>query len=134
MISEELTETETPKTLQQATAGLINLSSRDESVRPILIDNPFLGYLHSLITDKTNQHADLVCMLLSNLAKNPKVESLFGLNVLEVEGFSEKDVLGQLMETFVRGENKKWNPNANFDFLANVWGDITRVDPFCSMY
>lgn len=134
MISEELTETETPKTLQQATAGLINLSSRDESVRPILIDSPFLGYLHSLITDKTNQHADLVCMLLSNLAKSPKIESLFGLHVPEVEGLSEKGVLGQLMETFVRGGNKKWNPNANFDFLANVWGDITRVDLLCSMY
>ena len=68
-------------------------------------------------------------MLLSNLAKSPKIEVLFRLNVPEVEGLTEKSVLGQLMEVFVLGENKRWNENATFDFLANVWGDITRVIP-----
>ena len=100
---------------------------------PILIDEPFLGGVHSLITDKENPHADLVCMLLSNLAKSPRIEILCGLKVPEVEGLTEKDVLGQLMEVLVLGENKKWNTQANFDFLVNVWGDITRVNlpSFC---
>ena len=52
---------------------------------------------------------------------------MLGVKVAEVEGLTEKNVLGQLMEVFVLGENKKWNPNATFDFLANVWGDLTRV-------
>lgn len=66
-------------------------------------------------------------MLLSNLAKSPRIEVLLDLKVSEVNGLTEKDVLGQLMEVFVLGENKKWNQHATFDFLGNVWGDITRV-------
>jgi hypothetical protein len=66
-------------------------------------------------------------MLLSNLAKSPRIETLLGLKLPEVEGLQEKSVLGQLMEAFVVGENKKWNEHATYDFLANVWGDITRV-------
>lgn len=66
-------------------------------------------------------------MFLSNLAKSPRIETIIGVKVPGVEGLTEKTVLGQLMEVFVLGENKKWNPNATFDFLANVWGDITRV-------
>ena len=96
-------------------------------MRTILIDDSFMSYLISILTDKTHRHADLVCMLLSNLAKSPRIETLLGLKVAEVDGLREKTVLGQLMEVFVLGENKRWNPNANFDFLANVWGDLTRV-------
>jgi len=66
-------------------------------------------------------------MLLSNLAKSPRIEVLLSLTTTPVEGLREKSVLGQLMEVFVLGENKKWNEKATFDFLANVWGDITRV-------
>ena len=98
-------------------------------MRTLLIDEPFLGYLHSIITDKAHKQADLVCMLLSNLAKSPRIEVLFALKVVGGEGLTEKSVLGQLMEVFVLGENKKWNENANFDFLGNVWGDLTRVFP-----
>ena len=117
-----------PKTSQQALAGLINLSSREENVRTILLDGHFLTFLIGLVTDKSYLQADLACMLLSNLAKSSKIEVLFGLKLPEVEGLTEKSVLGQLMEVFVLGENKKWNENATFDFLANVWGDITRVN------
>ena len=118
---------QTPKTSQQAIAALINLSSREEALRTILIDDHFLSYLHSIITDKTHEHADLVCMLLSNLAKSAKIEALLGLSVPEIDGLAEKTILGQLMEVFVVGEDKKWNELATYDFLANVWGDITRV-------
>lgn len=72
-------------------------------------------------------------MLLSNLAKSPRIEILLGLKVPEVDGLTEKDVLGQFMEVFVLGEDKKWNEHANFDFLASVWGDLTRVANFHSL-
>ena len=96
-------------------------------MQDLLIDEPFLRYLHSIITDKSHEHADLVCMLLSNLAKSPRIELLLNLKVPAVEGLTETDVLRQLMEVFVLGENKKWNKHANFDFLGNVWGDLARV-------
>jgi hypothetical protein len=66
-------------------------------------------------------------MLLSNLGKSEKIEALFGLKTGRLEDLTETSVLGQLMEVFVVGEGKKWNRHANFDFLANVWGDLTRV-------
>lgn len=66
-------------------------------------------------------------MLLSNLGKSEKIEALFGLKTGKVEGLVETSVLGQLMEIFVLGEGNKWNTHANFDFLGNVWGDLTRV-------
>jgi hypothetical protein len=66
-------------------------------------------------------------MLLSNLGKSEKIEPLFRLKTGAVEGLTETSVLGQLMEVFVVGEGKNWNTHANFDFLANVWGDLTRV-------
>jgi Domain of unknown function (DUF383) len=119
---------QTPKTPQQAIAALINLSSREESLRASVIDAPFLEYTHSIITDKTHKHADLACMLLSNLSKSPQIKVLLEIKVPEREGLAEKTVLGQLMEIFVLGENKRWNENATFDFLGNVWGDMSRVD------
>jgi Domain of unknown function (DUF383) len=66
-------------------------------------------------------------MLLLNLAKSPKIELIFKIKGSQVEGLEEKDTLGQLMEMYVRGENKKWNENANFNFLSGFWGDISRV-------
>lgn len=92
-----------------------------------MIDAPFLTFLHSLITNKDYERADFPCMLLSNLGKNAKIEVLFGLKTGSVEGLTETSVLGQLMEVFVVGDGKKWNPHANFDFLGNVWGDVTQV-------
>jgi hypothetical protein len=70
-------------------------------------------------------------MLLSNLGKSEKIEALFGLKTGKVEGLTETSVLGQLMEVFVVGEGKKWNTHANFDFVGNVWGDLTRVAYLC---
>jgi len=116
-----------PNTAQQAIAGLINLSSRDPEFRNLLIDEHFLALLVSIITDREHEHADLACMLLSNLGKSEKIEALFGLKTNKVEGLTETTVLGQLMEVFFVGEGKKWNPHANFDFVGNVWGDLTRV-------
>jgi hypothetical protein len=103
------------------------LSSRDAEFRNILIDEHFLAFLVSIITDKEYEHADLACMLLSNLGKSEKIEALFGLKTGKVEGLTETSVLGQLMEVFVVGEGKKWNTHANFDFVGNIWGDLTRV-------
>jgi Domain of unknown function (DUF383) len=131
MYTPEFSLTQTVKTSQQAIAALINLSSQEEEVRTLLIDDAFLGYLVSIITDQGHEHADLVCMLLSNLAKSQKIEGLLGVKSPEVEGLREKIVLGQLMEVFVIGENRKWNQHATFDFLGNVWGDITRVIISC---
>jgi Domain of unknown function (DUF383) len=96
----------------------------------VIIDREFLSLLHFLITDKEHQYTDWAVMLLSNLAKSDKINILFGIQAPPVEGLAETTLLGQLLEVFSIGEGKKWNTHANFNFLANFFGDLSRVLSF----
>lgn len=44
------------------------------------------------------------------------------------EGVEEEvHALELLLEVFLRGEGKKYNPNANYDFLASVFANVSTV-------
>lgn len=86
--------------------------------------------------------ADLACMLLSNMTKVESV-SVILLNMrLFSKPQSEEDVkagaeqendveaLDLLLEVFLKGDSKKYNPNANYDFLASVFANVSTVSPF----
>lgn len=49
-----------------------------------------------------------------------------------VEEGKEEEVhaLELLLEVFLRGEGKKYNPNANYDFLASVFANVSTVSSF----
>lgn len=74
--------------------------------------------------------ADLACMLLANVAKDDAIERLVHLTRKPATGAvtSSDRALDQLMDCFVRGAERKLNPHATFDFLANVFADLTRFD------
>ena len=42
----------------------------------------------------------------------------------EIEVFEALDIL---LEVFLKGEGNKFNPNANFDFLASVFANVSTV-------
>ena len=47
------------------------------------------------------------------------------------EGVEEEvRALDLLLEVFLRGEGKKYNPNANYDFLASVFANVSTVSAF----
>lgn len=89
-------------------------------------------------------------MLLSNLSKVEQVSlQLLGLRVpftIRPEAVDESDkdktvpaapvdapiedeiaALDLLLEVFLRGEGKKYNPNATYDFLAPVFANVSTV-------
>jgi hypothetical protein len=68
-------------------------------------------------------------MLLSNLAKGDQIKALLTLNRKSLGDISQSDeAMNQLMDCFVQGAEKKLNPHANFDFLANLFSDLTRFE------
>lgn len=81
-------------------------------------------------------------MLLSNMSKLDSVSrQILGLRVpvsskssagegdaaASAEGDDEIAALDLLLEVFLRGEGKKYNPNANYDFLASVFANVSLV-------
>lgn len=87
-------------------------------------------------------------MLLSNMSKIEKVSlQLLKLrlsfattpNVLldpaaeppstEPREIEVVEALDVLLEVFLKGEGKKYNPNANYDFLASVFANVSTIPP-----
>lgn len=66
-------------------------------------------------------------MLLSNLAKSDAIKSLISLrrktNISECES---DGAMNQLLDVYVRGHDKTLNQYANYDFLTNLFSDLTR--------
>lgn len=71
-------------------------------------------------------------MLLSNLSKLETVSHQLLKLTLAVptatEGETEDLIaLDVMLEVFLKGEGKKYNPNANYDFLASVFANVSTV-------
>ncbi|ORY86762.1 DUF383/DUF384 domain-containing protein [Protomyces lactucae-debilis] len=117
-----------PKTAHDSLTCLINLS-QDLLIRAKLMDDLFFNQLLAIIVSKDHGLADLACMLLSNLAKGDQIKSLLTLKRKSLGDISQStEAMNQLMDCFVQGAEKKLNPYANFDFLANLFSDLTRFE------
>ncbi|KAJ8297158.1 Protein HGH1 [Rhodotorula toruloides] len=123
-----------------AISALINLSSMLEVVQRLHKLPGFVTGLVRLIVDEKALLSDLACMLLSNMSKFDSVSrQILGLRVPVgskastgegeaaggTEGEDEIAALDLLLEVFLRGEGKKYNPNANYDFLASVFANVS---------
>ncbi|KAJ3309657.1 hypothetical protein HDV04_005844 [Boothiomyces sp. JEL0838] len=115
--------TDEPLTAHDALASLVNLS-KDVSFVGTMANNAFLTNLLP-----KNVNADLCCMLLNNLSKYPIIADI--LLPLDSNGTHRID---NLLEIFVRGEASVYNPNANFDFLAGVFANLTVTPQGCNFF
>lgn len=119
--------------VQQSTTILANLCD-DVTARKLIVDDEeFLEYLSWKICDLSNASADIMCILLSNLAKEDKVTKVFSFVKREDDGipldkevFKSNKVMDCLMDCFVKGYDRKLNKYANFDYLAYFFADISR--------
>ncbi|KAF8473158.1 hypothetical protein BDZ91DRAFT_770467 [Kalaharituber pfeilii] len=125
-----------PHNSKNALTVLVNLSS-DPSVLALLVNDPeFVELLMSRITDLTFSGADLVAMLLANMAKHDS----FPATILSLkrkvstgpagkgEGVSSStSAMDQLMDCFVKGSGKRLNKEANFDYLSYFFADVSRA-------
>lgn len=68
-----------------------------------------------------------MAMLLANLTKHDSLKSLLNQKQTPpTELGSDDSVLNQLMDLFVKGQDKGYNKNAEFDYLAYVFADLSK--------
>lgn len=66
-------------------------------------------------------------MLLANLAKWDTLKRIFGKKQRCPEGLGSDDlVINQLLDLFVKGPDRSYNKNADFDYLAYLFADLAK--------
>ncbi|KAI8330413.1 hypothetical protein BC941DRAFT_440434 [Chlamydoabsidia padenii] len=117
---------EDPITAHDALKALINLSG-DPLVQKELDDEEFIKYLCLLITIPKSVLADLACMLLSNMTKNEAIcVKLLDTKTNALPGLSDSTrLMDHLVEAFHSGHKKAYNPEAEYNFLASVFSNLS---------
>lgn len=122
--------------VQQSVTILANLCDDDQLRKLIASDQEYLGWLSWKICDQENTSADIMSVLLSNLAKEDYITKIFEFNrentknkelpSLDGSAFKSDRVIDCLMDCFVKGYDRKLNKYANYDFLSYFFADISR--------
>ncbi|KAL7266197.1 Protein hgh1 [Rhizina undulata] len=115
---------------KNALTMLVNLSDDKAVLEELAMDDAFLELLLSKITDPEYPNADLVAMLLANLAKSDDIQRILYLKrAVPTKGnvSTSSNAMDQLMDCFVKGVEKGLNKEADFDFLAYFFADISRL-------
>lgn len=109
---------------------LTNLCDAAEMRKIIVEDADFLKYLIAAICNPHNTNADLMCILLSNLAKNDSITKVLGMVIDRDENqkkiFKSDKAIDCLMDCFVKGADRSLNKFANYDYLAYFFADLSR--------
>lgn len=117
--------------VSQSVTILANLCD-DLTMRTLIVeDEDYLKYLITSIISPTNTNADLMCILLTNLAKNDSINKLFEFKLKHENEetkniFKSENALDCLMDCFVKGADRSLNKYANYDYLAYFFADISR--------
>ena len=139
-----------PACVHDGLRGLINLSG-DPLICEQLNGDVFLARLVQIATSAIAIETDLACMLLGNLTKDDAIcKKLIDVSLVldapplslptkddealekgspplvEGQRFSIR-VMDRLLQVFLRGESRGYNPNAEFHFLASVFANASLV-------
>ena len=115
----DLTTDPQPLISRDAHLALLNLSVQEDFVRHVVELQAIPKFLQ-FVADPTWKEADKVCMLFSNLTRHLSGAEAF-VRAITAEGSVS---LCQLVHIFDR---KGYNKDANFDYLAAVFSNITQV-------
>lgn len=118
-----------PKIAEHAITILINLTSNEPDVlENVATDARFLGIAIGLLTDPAEPNANLISMLLANLAKHDALLSLLTTKLpAPPAALSTSDLaLNQLMDLFVKGAAGAYNPHADYDYLSYLFADMAK--------
>ncbi|KAJ1652605.1 Protein hgh1 [Dispira simplex] len=115
----------------QALRGLINASGDDDTLR-YFDHSEFLTYVGTQLVLPTCVQSDLFCMLLANLSKHePIARALVNTLTLPPTALRSakspnlEPLLAQFCDVFVRGMDKQYNPDADYNFLASTFANVT---------
>lgn len=77
--------------------------------------------------DPKEKNADLVCMLVANLAKSPNITKLLTLSRAVPKSLSTSPfAIDQLLDCFVKGATGTYNADANYDYLSYPVADLAK--------
>lgn len=123
---------ETGQTLvTQSVTILANLCD-DIIMRNLIVeDEEYLKFLVQSIINLKNTNADLMCILLTNLAKNDSINKIFNFTIKhesedQKKIFTSNKAIDCLMDCFVKGSDRSLNKYADFDYLSYFFADISR--------
>ncbi|PFH57314.1 hypothetical protein XA68_15227 [Ophiocordyceps unilateralis] len=117
-----------PKIAEHVLTILINLSSDAVVLEDLAADQRLLELLFNRVVDKQEPNANLISMLLANLAKWEGFEAsvLRARQPSPPELGADDAVLNQLLDLFVKGHDGCYNKAANFDYLAYLFADLAK--------
>ncbi|CAK7240998.1 MAG: Protein hgh1 [Sporothrix thermara] len=116
-----------PKIAEHALTILINLSGDADVLKDLATDEKFLDLLFILLTRKEEPNANLLAMLLANLAKWDGLKDILHRKQDAPEGLGSDDrVVNQLMDLFVKGAEGAYNKHADYDYLSYFFADLAK--------
>ncbi|KAH3662184.1 hypothetical protein OGAPHI_005432 [Ogataea philodendri] len=126
-----LTKEKAPQVVLNALTILANLCDDLEFRKLIVQDKEYLQFLLQQLVDLKNTNADLMCILLANLAKSDEIVQIFDLQVdlskTDTQIFKSNQSMDCLMDLFVKGADRKLNRYATYDYLSYFFSDISRL-------
>ncbi|PCG94486.1 Armadillo-like helical [Penicillium occitanis (nom. inval.)] len=118
-----------PTIAKDALTMLINLSADGQILRFLADDDDFVELLIAKATNKNEQNADDIAMLLANLAKADSFSRIITLTRKIADDVSTStNALDQLLDCFVKGAEGALNKAANYDYLAYVFADLSKTE------
>ncbi|OTA76146.1 hypothetical protein M434DRAFT_88162 [Hypoxylon sp. CO27-5] len=116
-----------PKIAEHVITILINLAADREILESLATDERFLDEILRQIIVAAEPNANLLSMLLANLAKWDSLKRIVEKKQSSPGELGSNDlVMNQLVDLFVRGADGTYNKNADFDHLAYLFADLTK--------
>ncbi|KAH9909097.1 hypothetical protein F4778DRAFT_715315 [Xylariomycetidae sp. FL2044] len=106
---------------------LINLTADREILEAVATDDVFLDEVFKRIVMSDEPNANLLSMLLANLAKWDSFKRVLDLRRPPPPDLKSDDsIMNQLLDLFVKGAEGTYNKKADFDHLAYLFADLTK--------
>ncbi|PHH78653.1 hypothetical protein CDD80_6545 [Ophiocordyceps camponoti-rufipedis] len=117
-----------PKIAEHVLTILINLSGDAVVLEDLARDERLLELLFFRLVDQQEPNANLIAMLLANLAKWKGFEAavLRAKQPSPPELGADDAVVNQLLDLFVKGHDGCYNKAADFDYLAYLFADLAK--------
>ncbi|KAJ6447084.1 DNA-binding protein hgh1 protein [Purpureocillium lavendulum] len=116
-----------PKIAEHVLTMLVNLSGDPDVLTELAKDEKFLEVLLSYMIQPEEPNADVQAMLLANISGDDSFLSVLDrTQKAPAELGSDERIINQLMDLFVKGQDGGYNKNANFDYLAYVFANLSK--------
>ncbi|KAI1158200.1 hypothetical protein F5B18DRAFT_642075 [Nemania serpens] len=114
-----------PNTAEHIITILVNLSVDHEILENLSSDDKFISEVLRQIIVPTEPNANLLSMLLANLAKSDAIKSVLQKKQTPPDELKSDDlVINQLVDIFVK--EAAYNKHADFDHLSYLFADLTK--------